>query len=212
MHSHEKEGIVTVAEDSKLDIQSGYVTFSDIEGTNELNGCRPIKISNVGDVSFSIGDISQLSTYVKGGRVIESIIPVNIKFAPLAKQIEAPTLQDCGFKDLTQLHVAFLTLDKFRQTYSRLPYPRDEIDASNFIELAKTINSQYNFTNKLDETVLKQFSYTAIGSISPMVPLLLSIPSYLFFALKMTFLVFKILPILSRKFPFSSRDSFSKII
>ena len=163
-----KEGLVTVAEDAKLDIQSGYVTFSDIEGTHELNGCRPIKISNAGDFSFSIGDISQLSPYVKGGRVIESIIPVTVKFSPLAKQIAAPTLQDCGFKDLTQLHIAFLALDKFKQNYSRLPYPRDEMDASNLIELAKTVNSQYNFTQKLDETVLKQFSYTAIGSISPM--------------------------------------------
>jgi len=43
-----------------------YVTFSEVQGMQQLNGCQPIKITVLGPYTFSIGDTSQFDAYKSG--------------------------------------------------------------------------------------------------------------------------------------------------
>ena len=46
------EGLVTCGEEIQPALCDGdYVTFSDIKGMVELNGCKPLKVTVVGELS-----------------------------------------------------------------------------------------------------------------------------------------------------------------
>jgi len=60
-----------------------YVTFTEIKGMTELNGCEPKKISVLGPYTFSIGDTSNLSDYVSGGLFHQVKQPKTLKFVSL---------------------------------------------------------------------------------------------------------------------------------
>lgn len=58
--SRESEGVVTCLDDTRHGMEDGdYVTFSEVQGMTELNGCEPIKIKVLGPYTFSIGDTSK---------------------------------------------------------------------------------------------------------------------------------------------------------
>jgi len=58
--SRDSEGVVTCLDDTRHGMENGdYVTFSEIQGMTELNGCEPIKIKVLGPYTFSIGDTSR---------------------------------------------------------------------------------------------------------------------------------------------------------
>jgi len=44
-----------------------FVTFSEIQGAVELNGCEPRKVSVKGPYTFSIGDTTTFGAYKAGG-------------------------------------------------------------------------------------------------------------------------------------------------
>jgi len=57
--SQEENGIVTCLEDSRHGFEDGdFVTFTEVVGMEELNGCEPIKIQVKGPYQFTIGDTS----------------------------------------------------------------------------------------------------------------------------------------------------------
>lgn len=43
------------------------MTFTEVQGMTELNGCEPRKITVKGPYTFSIGDTSDLGNYKTGG-------------------------------------------------------------------------------------------------------------------------------------------------
>ena len=46
----------------------------------ELNGCEPKKITILGPYTFSIGDTSSYSDYVRGGNVTQVKMPQKVSF------------------------------------------------------------------------------------------------------------------------------------
>jgi ubiquitin-activating enzyme E1 len=56
------------------------VTFSEVKGMHELNGCEPRKVSVKGPYTFSIGDTSGLGDYKAGGIFTQIKMPKIIEF------------------------------------------------------------------------------------------------------------------------------------
>ena len=78
------QGVVTCIDETRHGYESGdHVTFSEIQGMTELNGCEPREIQVLGPYTFSIGDISGYSDYVRGGIVTQVKVPKNISFVSI---------------------------------------------------------------------------------------------------------------------------------
>ena len=61
-HLKDKEGTVSVLE-GRHDFEDGdLVTFTDVEGMTELNGCEPRKVHVLGPYAFTIGDTSRYAS------------------------------------------------------------------------------------------------------------------------------------------------------
>lgn len=69
------------------------MTFAEVQGMTELNGCEPRKITVKGPYTFSIGDTSDLGDYKTGG---------------IFTQVKMPKILD--FVSFTSLTLSFLTL------------------------------------------------------------------------------------------------------
>ncbi|CAH2048911.1 unnamed protein product, partial [Iphiclides podalirius] len=109
--THEYEAVVTCLDDTRHGLEDGdYVTFSEVQGMTELNGCEPRKIKVLGPYTFSIGDTTNFSKYERGGIVTQVKMPKKISFKPLKESIRDPDflIADFGKFDYPQqLHIAF---------------------------------------------------------------------------------------------------------
>ena len=56
------------------------MTFSEVQGMTELNGCEPRKITVKGPYTFSIGDTSGLGDYKTGGIFSQVKMPKLLDF------------------------------------------------------------------------------------------------------------------------------------
>ena len=75
------EGLVTTLDETRHGLEDGdYVSFSEVEGMTELNGCEPRKISVIGPYTFKIGDTTNLSPYQRGGLFKQVKMPKVIDF------------------------------------------------------------------------------------------------------------------------------------
>jgi len=80
----ETESIVTCLDETRHGMEDGdYVTFSEVQGMTELNGCEPRKIKVLGPYTFSIGDTSSLTSYIRGGIVSQVKVPKVVKFVSI---------------------------------------------------------------------------------------------------------------------------------
>jgi len=60
--------MVTCLDETRHGLEDGdFVTFSEVQGMIELNGCEPRKVTVKGPYTFAIGDTSGLSDYKTGG-------------------------------------------------------------------------------------------------------------------------------------------------
>jgi hypothetical protein len=60
--------MVTCLDETRHGLEDGdFVTFSEVQGMVELNGCEPRKVTVKGPYTFGIGDTSGLSDYKTGG-------------------------------------------------------------------------------------------------------------------------------------------------
>ena len=59
--------MVTVADDRHPFQEGDMVTFSDVRGMTELNGCEPRRVHVLGNQQFTIGDTSSFSPYESFG-------------------------------------------------------------------------------------------------------------------------------------------------
>lgn len=57
-----------------------FVTFAEVQGMSELNGCEPRKISVKGPYTFAIGDTSNLGEYKNGGIFTQVKMPKILEF------------------------------------------------------------------------------------------------------------------------------------
>ncbi|KAJ1531032.1 hypothetical protein ONE63_005862 [Megalurothrips usitatus] len=166
--SRDAEGVVTCLDDTRHGLEDGdYVTFSEVQGMTELNGCEPIKIKVLGPYTFSIGETKNFTEYVRGGIVTQVKMPKTVSFKPLKDALKEPefVMTDFGKFDFpAQLHVAYTTLHRFEADHGRLPNSWSDADAEEFVKLAK----QEGGDAELNADLLAKFAKVCRGSLSPM--------------------------------------------
>ncbi|EMP26551.1 Ubiquitin-like modifier-activating enzyme 1 [Chelonia mydas] len=133
-------GEVTCLDEARHGFESGdFVSFTEVDGMEELNHCPPMEIKVLGPYTFSIGDTSSFSEYVRGGIVSQVKMPKKISFKPLSVALAEPdfVVTDFGkFDRPAQLHLAFQALHDFQRQHQRLPRPRSEFDRPAQLHLA----------------------------------------------------------------------------
>lgn len=92
--------MVTLLDETRHGLEDGdFVTFTEVQGMEELNACKPRKVTVKGPYTFTIGDTSDLSEYVRGGiftqvkmpKIVEfvgNISPVHVAFTKLILLVE----------------------------------------------------------------------------------------------------------------------------
>ncbi|KAG0223004.1 putative ubiquitin activating enzyme [Mortierella sp. GBAus27b] len=172
--SSDGDGIVTCLDETRHGLEDGdYVTFVEVVGMEALNSCEPRKVKVLGPYTFTIGDTTGLGTYVRGGLFQQVKMPKIIDFLSLKESLEKPEflITDFGkFDRPAQLHIGFQALHAFVESNKgRLPGPRNEKDATAVLALANVINDKSAEKVELDEKLIRELSYQAVGDLSPMV-------------------------------------------
>lgn len=166
-----EEGCVTTLDEQRHGFEDGMVvTFSEVTGMTEVNGAE-FTIKVLGPYTFSIGDTSSFSKYVRGGYVHQVKKPKVMEFKALGEAIKNPEtlISDfCKMDDTNTLNLAFQTVHEFRGKFNHLPRPWHADDATEFVKLANELNERkYKYEN-VSEHLLRLFSSTTSGQISPM--------------------------------------------
>lgn len=170
-----EQGIVACQDETRHGFEDGdHVTFAEVEGMTELNDCKPMPIKVLGPYTFSIGDVSKFSPYIKGGIATQVKMPTKVSFKSFKDALTDDSLfliTDFGKFDRPALmHLAFITLHEFVKKNQRVPKPWSSADAQEFVDLAKSLNEQY-MKVPVDEAFDKfqaQFAKLAAGDVSPM--------------------------------------------
>lgn len=136
-----------------------------------LNGCDPRKVTVSGPYNFSIGDVSGLGQYKRGGMYQQVKMPKILDFKSYTAAVKEPEflISDYAkFDRPQQLHLGFQALHAFQVAKGRLPNPMDDADAAVVIGAAKKFAEEEKLEIEVDEKLLKELSYQALGDLSPM--------------------------------------------
>ncbi|KZF23266.1 putative poly(A) RNA transport protein [Xylona heveae TC161] len=168
----DSDGIVSALDESRHGLEDGdYVTFTEIEGMGGLNDAAPRKVTVKGPYTFSIGDVSGLGQYKRGGLFTQVRMPKFLDFEPLSKQIKKPELLISDFAKFDrplQLHVGVQALHAFAEQHGGIfPRPHHEADATEVIKLSQKIAGEGEEKVELDEKLIRELSYQAQGDLSP---------------------------------------------
>lgn len=166
------EGLVSALDETRHGLEDGdFVTFSEVEGMDALNNSAPRKIEVKGPYTFSIGDVSDLGAYQRGGQYHQVKMPKILDFEPFSKQLKNPEhlISDFAkFDRPQQLHVGFQALHAFAKNHNgEFPRPHNDEDAASVLKIAQDIASQGEEKVELDEKLIKELSYQARGDLSP---------------------------------------------
>ena len=139
-----------------------------------LNGCEPRKITVKGPYTFSIGDVSGLGQYKRGGLYQQVKMPKFLDFKSISASMKDPEFVISDFAKFDrpqQLHVGFQALHAFVQTHGRYPRPFNAEDATVVIASAQAFIKSEGLDVEVDEKVLTELSYQAMGDLNPMAAL-----------------------------------------
>ncbi|XP_028146852.1 ubiquitin-like modifier-activating enzyme 1 [Diabrotica virgifera virgifera] len=168
--SNDVESVVTCIDDTRHGMEDGdYVTFSEVQGMTELNNCEPIKIKVLGPYTFSIGDTTKFSKYTRGGIVSQVKMPKHLEFKSFKDSLENPEIPITDYSKMdfpTQLHLAFTTLHKFVEKSARLPKPWNNEDATEFVNLAKSLAAKGD-SEEVNVDLLDTFAKVSAGDLNP---------------------------------------------
>ncbi|KAL1311852.1 hypothetical protein AAFC00_001926 [Neodothiora populina] len=169
----DSEGIVSALDETRHGLEDGdYVTFTEVEGMEGINNSTPRKITTKGPYTFSIGDVSGLGQYKRGGLYTQVKMPKIIDFKPWSEQIKNPELVMSDFAKWdrpAQLHVGFQALHKFAEAHGgKFPKAHNDTDAAEVLKYAEEIAGAGEEKVELDEKLIKELSYQARGDLSPM--------------------------------------------
>jgi len=169
----DEEGLVSALDETRHGLDDGdFVTFTEVEGMEGLNDAAPRKITVKGPYNFSIGDVSGLGSYKRGGLYTQVKMPKIIDFQPLSEQLKNPEHMVSDFAKFDrpqQLHVGFQALHKFAESHNGdFPRPHNDEDATEVIKLANELAGQGEDKVELDENIIRELSYQARGDLSPM--------------------------------------------
>ena len=169
----DNEGLVSALDETRHGLEDGdFVTFTEVEGMDGLNGSAPRKISVKGPYTFSIGDVSGLGEYKRGGLYTQVKMPKFIDFEPMSQQIKKPEIMDSDFAKFgrpAMLHVGIQALHAFAKKHGgEMPGAHSESDAEEVVKLAQELAKSGEEEVELDEKIIKELSYQARGDLSPM--------------------------------------------
>ncbi|KAK3072903.1 E1 ubiquitin-activating protein [Teratosphaeriaceae sp. CCFEE 6253] len=169
----DEEGLVSTLEETRHGLEDGdFVSFTEVEGMEKLNDGTPRKIKVMGPYTFSIGDVSAMGTYQRGGLYTQVKMPKIIDFEPMSTQLKKPELMMSDFAKFdrpAQLHVGVQALHAFAEQHKGdLPRAHNDADAAEVMKLAQEIAGTLEDKPELDEKIIKELSYQARGDISPM--------------------------------------------
>lgn len=169
------EGVVACLDENRHGFESGdYVKFHEVQGMDGLNDAEPRKITVLGPYTFSIGDVSGLSPYVRGGVATQVKMPTKVQFKSLKDAVKEPEFVMTDFAKFDrpgQMHVAFMAVHQYLKTHGILPEVRCEDDAAEFFNIATSINKNLPEgarQDELDRKLMDLFSFTARGDVCPM--------------------------------------------
>lgn len=135
----------------------------------ELNGCEPKKIKVLGPYTFSIGDTSGLSSYVRGGIVTQVKMPKLIAFKSLTEAEDAPEIVFSDFSKIDnayQTQIAFTCYHRFIAKHKRAPRPWNKEDADLFYAIGQ--ERAVELKSEANEKILKLFANICAGDLCPM--------------------------------------------
>eukprot|EP00455_Lapot_gusevi_P015342 TRINITY_DN17754_c0_g1_i1.p1 TRINITY_DN17754_c0_g1~~TRINITY_DN17754_c0_g1_i1.p1 ORF type:complete len:453 (+),score=57.55 TRINITY_DN17754_c0_g1_i1:66-1424(+) len=165
--SQSNPGIVTVPiDESPHQLKTGdRVLFHNVEGMIELNDGIARRVEALDEDSFSIGDTSHYSPYLREGYLSRVKLPVKLSFSTYRDTIRTPLfcydaanpprgaavsaqsqtqppppLAPDVLNRLYQLHLAFTALQTFEEERNRLPSLNSSIDANRVVSIAQHIN------------------------------------------------------------------------
>ncbi|KAI4602352.1 hypothetical protein KJ359_009593 [Pestalotiopsis sp. 9143b] len=171
----DEEGLVSALDETRHGLEDGdYVTFSEVQGMEGLNSSEPRKITVKGPYTFSIGDVSGLGQYKRGGLYQQVKMPKFLDFKTISSAIKDPEFLMSDFAKFDrpqQLHIGFQALHAFSQTKGRLPRPMNEEDAIVLVASAKAFAQAEKLEVEIDEKLIKELSYQATGDLNPMAAL-----------------------------------------
>jgi ubiquitin-activating enzyme E1 len=169
----DSEGMVTTLDETRHGLEDGdYVTFSEVQGMEALNGCEPRKVSVKGPYTFTIGDTTSAGTYKKGGIFTQVKMPKKIQFKSLKDSIPKPEhlISDFAKWDRpASLHAGWQALHSFWEQSGQLPRPRNAQDAEQVVAHAEKIFTAAGEDGELAKKVVQELSFQARGDLSPMV-------------------------------------------
>ncbi|KAL2754524.1 hypothetical protein ACRALDRAFT_1081525 [Sodiomyces alcalophilus JCM 7366] len=167
-----EEGLVSALDETRHGLEDGdYVTFSEVEGMEGLNGCAPRKITVKGPYTFSIGDVSGLGQYKRGGLYVQVKMPKAVSFKNMTDSMADPefVMSDYAkFDRPQQLHLGFQALHAFVESQGRYPEPMNDEDATVILRSAQSFAKEQGIEVEFDEKVIKELSYQARGDLNGM--------------------------------------------
>lgn len=168
----DEEGVVSALDETRHGLEDGdYVTFSEVEGMQALNDSEPRKITVKGPYTFSIGDVSGLGQYKRGGLFTQVKMPKKIEFKTITESLKDPEFVMSDFAKFDrpqQLHVGFQALHAFSLSQGRLPKPMNKDDAVALVGGAQAFAEANGIEVDIDEKLLTELSYQAQGDLNPM--------------------------------------------
>lgn len=169
----DSDGLVSALDETRHGLEDGdYVTFTEVQGMEGLNSADPRKITVKGPYTFSIGDVSGLGQYKRGGLYTQVKMPKFIDFQPLREQLKKPELLISDFAKFDrpqQLHVGFQALHAFAENHGgELPRPHNDEDAAEVLKHAQSLAGEGEDKVELDDKLIRELSYQARGDLNPM--------------------------------------------
>uniref|UniRef100_A0A8C5X5T0 E1 ubiquitin-activating enzyme n=1 Tax=Malurus cyaneus samueli TaxID=2593467 RepID=A0A8C5X5T0_9PASS len=160
-------GEVTCLDEARHGFETGdFVTFTEVEGMEELNRCGPVEIRVLGPYTFSIGDTSGYGDYVRGGIVTQVKMPKHIHFKRLRDALAEPEMMVTDFGKAerpSMMHWAWQGLHRFMHQHGRAPRPRHQGDAAEVVALTKEVAAGA----ELDEELVRELAFQATGDLAP---------------------------------------------
>lgn len=129
-------------------------------------------LTYIGPYTFSIGDTTGLSDYIRGGLFTQVKLPKYADFLSFRDSLAKPEYVVSDFAKFdrpNQLHLGFQALHQFSEKHGRFPRPRNDKDAYEVFELTKALVPTLGEDVELDEKLIKELAYQSSGEVSPMV-------------------------------------------
>lgn len=174
----DEEGLVSALDETRHGLVDGdYVIFSEIEGMEALNNAEPRKVTVKGPYTFSIGAVSGLGQYKRGGLYQQVKQPTIIDFKTISEALRDPEFVQSDFAKFDRpqlLHIAFEALSAYRQSQGRLPRPMNDEDATVLVGSVKVFVEKEKIELEIgenEEKIIRELSYQAQGDLNPMAAL-----------------------------------------